>query len=168
MGRGRAGFTLAELLMAMAIVLTLAVVASPYCADYLRSAEKRRAARELAQSLRHARSLAIRDNAEYKVAFDLDSASYWLQRDGVRLRDLGRFGDHLRMASGAACVDIEGDGNTAHPEYTVEFNPNGSSQSHYTCVLDAAGRAWYRVGVTHAATGRVKTQYWNDGTGLWH
>ena len=64
------GFTLVELLVVLALMGLALTVASPLIANALPGTEMRAAARDVATSLRYARSLAISGNAD--VTFDVD------------------------------------------------------------------------------------------------
>ena len=64
---GQRGFTLAELIVAIAIIGIISIVATPLFMTFLRAMETRGASQELAALLHQARELAITTNSNYRV-----------------------------------------------------------------------------------------------------
>ncbi|MEM7224697.1 MAG: GspH/FimT family pseudopilin [Pseudomonadota bacterium] len=73
---GRAGFTLVELLVVMAIIGLLVAVAPMVARGVLPSLQAKADAKEVLASLRSARAQAIRDNQETAVVFDVEARRY--------------------------------------------------------------------------------------------
>jgi general secretion pathway protein H len=80
MKRGRAGFTLAELLVVMAILAMVSGLAMPLLARQFRAGEMQQAASQIAAILREARILAIGQNRRVMVEFN--SATGTISLDG--------------------------------------------------------------------------------------
>ena len=69
---GQRGFTLLELLAAIAVIGIVSIVATPLFATFLRAMETRGASQELATLLQQARELAISRNINYTVEIDVN------------------------------------------------------------------------------------------------
>lgn len=67
---GSRGFTLAELMTAMAVIGIISTIATPLFMTFLRAMETRGASVELTSMLHQARELAIARNTSYRVEVD--------------------------------------------------------------------------------------------------
>jgi len=72
------GFTLLELLVAVAITSLAVAVVPPFVANSLPGAELKTITRELASALKTARSLAVTRNESVSLRLDLDKNQYWI------------------------------------------------------------------------------------------
>lgn len=72
----RRGFTLIELLVVMAVIGILLTIATPTFRRALPGAELESSIREIASTLREARSVAIRTNQETGVVFDVEGSTF--------------------------------------------------------------------------------------------
>ncbi|MBN2644482.1 MAG: prepilin-type N-terminal cleavage/methylation domain-containing protein [Desulfuromonadaceae bacterium] len=171
------GFTLMELLTVIAILSILMAFALPALGTFRSDAAEKEAARGVLGALREARNLAISQNLEHQLAFDMDSKSYWLERGDkadnstswTRIRTFGGFSGEAGMAMGAECTKFTGDGDTASAENRIQFNPNGTcgskgtASARYVCVLGQDGSKQFRTGIPSSITGRAVIQRWNGG-----
>ncbi len=161
-----AAFTLLELLLVVAIVAVLASVllpsAQPAVHEQLRST-----ARIVAADLAYARSLAVSNGDNYKVAFDLNENRYVLTHSGANpsLSQLPRSpfsspGDRTdqqlidldalpRLGPGVRLAAVAADGTTAVPVGDVEFGPLGQTlRADPTTVWLTAGAGTDKLYIT--------------------
>ncbi len=138
------GFTLVELLVVLAIISLLLAFTPAAFNRMMPGLEVQSATRQLAASLRSARSAAIRDNTETTLTLDLEARLY-------RLDELGR--------EQAIDEDIEVSMLTARSELESEqtgrirFYPDGTSTGGR--VTFAGGGAAYDV-LVDWLTGRIR------------
>lgn len=167
MMKGR-GFTLLELIVAMVIFSILTAMAIPSFYTFRKNADQKDAARNVLLALRHARTMAVTENIEYQVAFDLDSQSYWLERGNlsqnstswnvVRTFPAPKPGIELRAL--AQCTATSG-------ERRIQFNPDGTSNTLYICAIDPTSATRYRAGTSVAKIGRPVIHRDATGSGNW-
>ena len=127
------GFTLMEILVAMAIMAILTAMAYPSFSTWRENAEYRDAARDIASQLRNARSTAISESRNVEAPVGLGAQT----------------GSAVTLRSGEACDSTEA--------LTVEFRPDGSVTSvpDQICV-QAGSTTKFFVEITSQATGRVE------------
>lgn len=150
------GFTLLELVVVVAILALLAAFATPHFSKLTRDAHYREAAREIASALRLARSRAVTRNLEHRVEFEPVSDRFRLMEWNVTdddfttvVVDWVEFPGDVVMKGLWTC-DSDAD-------FSIEFNPNGSANNRYACVMtaDATPVRKFQVGVFSSTTGRV-------------
>ncbi len=172
--RQLAGFTLIELLIVIALVGVLAAVVLP-SSEPSANDQLRATARILGADLAYARSLAVTNNSEYRVAFDLPNNRYTLEHSGsnpnldvlpdspfsrtagaqkqmvVNLDELPRLGGRVRMEA-VAEVDW-----LVRRVSDIEFGPLGeTTRSGSTLLWLGAGsdvRKRYLMLIVHPITG---------------
>ena len=144
---GQRGFTLMELMAAIAIIGIISIVATPLFMTFLRAMETRGASQELAALLHQARELAIARNTNYTVEVDVDgnrlrfvdaSDTPWIGpgTDGQGFR-------RLQNLSRLTCAN-------ANPT----FNPLGSAGGGTITVQNASGTSSLNVVVSQS--GRIR------------
>ncbi len=158
--RNAKGFTMLELLVVVGIAAILAAISAPILLDMRESAAFRDASMNVASTLRDARSRAVSQNLEHRVAFETALSRYRLERgdsssnSGVWTPVLAgwrNFPPEASMAATLACDQVDAPG----VQRWIQFNPNGSANSLFICVMDGANSR-FNVGVGNAPTGRVE------------
>ena len=151
------GMTLVELVTVCGILGVVALFAIPNFVHWRKESQYRQAARGLFRLMRVARDRAINRNLEQRIEIETARARYRLTE-----------GDR---ASGSTAFDtvvvewVELPGSVAlkknlacdsDADSSLEFNPNGTAQSGYVCVVEAETPEVYhfRVGVSSSITGR--------------
>ena len=179
------GYSLVELVVVMAIAGILAVIAVPQYANFTAKGNVRKAANDLLQNTRLARTLAIRDNQVYMISFDIPGNSYTIGFDSdgdsildtfdngpERVFDLQReYGNDIQFgtftATGPAepdicgsCIAIGGSTVAFGPAAgTVEqFNPDGSVSLRGSVFINHT-----RLGYTYM----VRVSYLSGKFDLW-
>ncbi|GHE20920.1 GspH/FimT family pseudopilin [Halomonas urumqiensis] len=125
----RAGFTLVELMVVLAIVAMTVAVVPPLVVKVMPAMQAQAAARELASGLREARSTAMADNREVVVEIDLERRTYHWQ--GQRIR--------AELPSHVALDVLTGDAVGTRGQF--HFYPDGSA-SGGRASLAWRGREW--------------------------
>ncbi len=172
--RKKAGLTLIEIIVVMAIVSILMGTVVFGFRQLEDSIQSRGQARQLASILRRSRAQAVATNRECRVKFLAEGEApgeapvFWLQKGNLsrgstiwkdQLGDRGEFPRNVFMRFTTSC-------NTDSSPRFISFNPDGSSNSLYVCILQADGnlppKKKYAVGVSHPSTGRVLIRKWNQ------
>ena len=152
------GLTLLELLVIVGILATLVMCALPDFVAWRKQAAYRQVARELVGVMRQARSLAITRNLEERVEIEVHKRRYRLMEGdrpthstafATTVVDWVNLPGEVALKRNLAC-DNEND-------RFLEFNPNGTAQSGYVCVVEAASpdACHYKVGVASSTCGRA-------------
>jgi len=144
----RAGFTLVELLVVMAIAGLLLAVAPPLISSALPGVELKAAARRTAAGLRLAREVAIANGRDAAWLIDIEHNSYRV--DGERRRGSLPRGIDIQLV--AAEDEMQSDTVGA-----IRFFPDGTSTGGR--VILKRGDAGYQVGVNWL-TGRILIADW--------
>lgn len=150
------GFSLIELIVAMAILAVISALAYPVFTRWQANATYRETSLELLRALRRGRDLAINSNRETRVEIQLAQKRYRL-RQGNRSSNSSSYTVVVDWQNLPDLVTLKGDADCkGSTDITFGFNPNGTSNAGYVCVMDNATppvrRA--RVGIPSSNTGR--------------
>lgn len=163
----RRGFTLLELIIAMALGLILMAIAYPNYRDWRQSAAYKEVSRKIAGTMLDARSRAVSSNREHRVTLTLDSGgantsnTYAIAR-GNRSSN-STVWDPVAGGSGTLTsgVEVRGVNDCSQTDGTIVviFTPKGGAPgagpATGLCVMDTTGALRFSVGVADANTGRV-------------
>jgi prepilin-type N-terminal cleavage/methylation domain-containing protein len=151
-GRSEKGFALLELMIIVVIVAILAAIAAPSFADWQKSLSCREVTRNIASTLRYARSRTINTNLEHRVEYENAKGRYRLMQ-GDRSVNSSNWDtivyDWTVLPPG---VHLDANVNAVH------LNTNGTSNGGTICIQDAAKKTRFKVIV--ASTGRIRIP-WN-------
>lgn len=145
---GQRGFTLVELMVAIAVVGIISVGAIPQFVTFLRAMETRGASQELATVLQQARELAIARNTSYRVEIEPDDNRLRFVRTSDNVVWTGPQTDaqgYRRLVNQARLTNV-----TANPT----FNPLGTAGGGTITVQNLQGTSSLNVVVSPA--GRVR------------
>ena len=142
------GFSLAEVLMAMAVLGILMTIAIPATGAWMENAEYRKTAWDLLSVLREGRSRAVTLNREHRVAFDHAHNRYRLLQ-GDRGTNSSRW-DTVVNAWVSPPHSVRIDPNITY----IHLNTNGTANGGSIDIRDADLRTRYEVRI--ARTGRFR------------
>ena len=173
----RAGFTIVELVVALAIMGIAVSVAIPGFSRWLPGYRLKSAATELYTNLQLAKMSAVRDNAEWAIKFDPDFDAYQVRYGtgvdgdyadpggfGVdKTVILANYGDGVCFGHGNSTADLGGgwdDEITFGGTYpnTIIFRPRGISDSEGYVYVQNEKNATYAVGAL--TTGLILMRKW--------
>jgi type IV fimbrial biogenesis protein FimT len=160
----RKGFSLIELLVAIAIVAIVAAIAAPSFVQWRQGLFFREAARDVTSILRDARNLAISTNRQHQVQFvgntfsmlrgNQSSASTWTVPPSTLAKGTATLPAAVILGIGGGC---------AAGALNVTFNPNGaSSGGGPLCIQNATtGVTIYQVTLNPTTGGVTMSQRLN-------
>lgn len=155
------GFTLLEIIVTVALISIMVAIAVPSVNQMKLNLRYKEGARDVVSILRKARADAIALNLEHQVEFDIDGRQYRLTQGNLPNSSTAwtSIVGWVALPDGTSFMrNSDCDNNT---DVNIQFNPNGTGDSQYVCVMDAGGARRYRVGVPIATTGRAKVERWN-------
>lgn len=174
------GFSLIELIVVLVILGLAAAVTAPFIFWTLERVEIRSAVKEIASSLRYARSVAISEKKEMRFYMDLDERLYWLDtrreerpgEDTAGNGDTGQEGEGTspspsyptkkRSLNSLVKVDlfVRGEDELDEGTVMVSFSPFGSSSGGQFNLKthEESRRPLYFTVKVDPVTGRVKTK----------
>jgi len=150
------GFTMIEALVVVVLLAAMTALAVPQFNDWRRKAQFREAAREIASTLREARSKAIAANLEHQVAIDVSEASLAVT-GGDRPYNSSAWPTTFPAVNLAGTVSLKsGAACNQNTDVNIVFFPNGTSDVAPTvCVVSSEGAVFFRIVVTSTTSGRV-------------
>lgn len=168
----QSGFTLLELIVVVSVLGLLTAIALPSFAAWREQAVYRKVARELASALRETRSRAIKSNLEHRLEVDLKEKRFRLTHGDRPVNssdtswndfvvfDWADLGDEVILKGNQSC-------NKVNVVLNFHFNPNGTANSQYVCILDQAESRRFLLGVPYAVTGRTVVRKWRKTSEQW-
>ena len=128
--RGRAGFSLAELMVVILLLSFVFLLTFPGFRHWMEPREAKRAVLQLVGSMRYAQSQAAAAKQRLRLYLDLKENAHWISREGEKgafLRDPSPMGNPSYLPPGVVFLDV------THPERGkiregtayVEFSPTG-------------------------------------------
>jgi prepilin-type N-terminal cleavage/methylation domain-containing protein len=148
MKRENRGFSLIELIIAMALVAIVAAIAVPQLQRYSTNADLKTAAREMSGDFSAAKQMAVANNLDYRIAIDVAGNSYTLLRADtaavVWTKSPASYGP-------GASIDSTTFGGAA-----INFQRRGTASNGRIILRNARGST---ATITTNITGRTYVQY---------
>ncbi len=145
------GFTLVEVIVVLGLLGILGALAYPQYRSWAQNTQYREVAREVASTLREARSLAISSSLAHQVSFS--GGVYELERfvpASASWQSIKSF----KPPGHVSLFNYPIDGKT--PPDSVAFFPNGSASDVITILIrDSGQNTRFTVRVSSEATGRI-------------
>ncbi|MCP3677361.1 MAG: hypothetical protein GY721_07170 [Deltaproteobacteria bacterium] len=146
-----------EILVAIALMAIMFAIALPSFIQWSDSLNYREVSRDIVSKLRMGRQMAVTNNLEHRVEFDIDGRRYRLMQGNLsagstvwaEVRSWSTLDPSVNWATGGGC------GGAA--DINLEFNPNGTADAGTICIQDNGGVTQFSVVVT-ATSGRVQIQ----------
>ncbi len=174
------GVTFIEILIVFVIVglmLTFGVVGIN---TFFSKNKVRRAATDLLQNMRLARTMAIKENRVYRIIMDYNNQAYYVGFDGnadgdlldaddgfgtgsVKMIAINRYGDKIVLGSNKFSVTPPNgpNGTTISNAVSFTFNPDGSAGGPGSVYIQQTTRGYtYCVRLSNAA-GKIDLYIWN-------
>ena len=154
------GFSLTELMVVVTIMGILGLVAAPNVVTALPSYRLRNSAADLCSNIRRARSIAVKQNRDISIQFNIDGRTYTIGNDKpVALPDGITFGHGTASISAAETGDpIPSDG-ISFADDRVTINASGLSTPGYVYLQNNKG-ATFAIGAL--ASGRIVLKQWGQ------
>ncbi len=168
----KAGFTLVELMIAVAIIGIMAAVATPAFIAWLPNYRLKSAARDLYSALQNARLLAVKNNTTVQVVFGpaANPNSYLIDLNGNGVVDLSGeyqvnlsgYGGGVQFAFPAGLVDWGGAAvaqSITFPGGICTYNSNGTSGVGTVYLVNVQQHIVYAI--TTVTSGAAKLRKYN-------
>ena len=149
------GFTLIELIVAIAIMGIAAAIAIPGFSSWLPNYRLKSATRDLYSNMQMAKLAAIKQNQTCSITLSTGPDKYTISliNKTVILSDYG---------SG---VKFDGPGGETFATSPLTFNNRGLSNSGYVYLSNEQNSDYYRV--SPLTSGAIRLQKWNSSTSNW-
>lgn len=145
----RRGITLTELMITIAIVAVLAAMVVPNFGKWIQHYRLRGTVREVVSQMELAKIRALKNNLEYRIAFDKDKGTFWLER-GNRPDVSGGWTLEGGVSQVPHRVPFDVDVSS------MQFNPDGTASSG-TVTIGQQGAEHYYITVT-TTTGKINVK----------
>jgi len=153
------GISSLELAVVLALIAIMATMTIPYLGSWLKHYRVVGASRDVVSTLQEARLKAISDNLQWRVVFDQNNDTYWLQQ-GDKLSGSSSWttqGGTKSLPKGV--VFTNSGGTDASGQFSIAFSPSGTSNNHSIYLKGETGER-YRI-TTLQTTGRIHIYVWN-------
>lgn len=183
MTKTKCGFTLVELMIVMAIISLLAAVAIPAFFSWLPDMKMKAVARDLFSKMQQTRLLAIKENRNFAIFFDVPNNQYEVRHDygpdGIPNNGsigegdgvcspleiletivLSNYGSGVTFGSGAATADVSAtawpSGPVSYAGDLVTFNPKGTGNNGYVYVTNQNNVECIAVGTLTSGATKIR------------
>ncbi|MFA5700245.1 MAG: GspH/FimT family pseudopilin [Desulfuromonas sp.] len=170
-GQGRqAGFTLMELLVAIAILAIAAAIAIPGIMNWVPNYKLKGAARDVYSVMQKARSIAVKSNRNAAIIFFPDTDKYqlyeWVSGAWVENGEPIALGNGIKFGHGNATAAVPGGAfppnNVSYADARVVFNPRGTGSAGYVYLDHQENTTTYAIG--SLTSGSIRILKWQGGS----
>jgi len=164
----QAGFTMAELIIAISIIAILAAIAVPNIISWLPNYRLKAAARDLYSNMQKARIQAVKENRNIVMRFDasINPGFYYFDTNnnsaytpGEYKIDLSTYGSGVDYGTGNAASNWNG--NNCTQAASITFNSRGTSNSRTVYIQNQNNDICYAI--TPRSSGSIKLRKYNGG-----
>lgn len=131
--KNRAGFTLIEVLVVLAIIGIVSMIAIPGYLSWMPGIRLKTAARELYANLQKAKLRAIKEGRPIRVRFNNGAGFYYFDLDNNNAQDTGELrinlADYADVAFGSGNATQNWNGTATTQATVITFNANGTANS---------------------------------------
>ena len=168
--RHQSGFSIIELSVAFAVFVILATVSAPSLKDWQRNYMTKSAARDLFSNLQSAKIGAVKENRQWRVAFN-SSGAYSVLKCFTATCETGTADVDFELVKSVSFVEayqneiafLNPQSSTVQDKNPLIFLPNGLADQNgfgFIYLGHVTGKKYYRIG-TLSMAGSVVIQRWN-------